>query len=181
MKKTISILFVLALFLPFTGTYLWIKHKQKTIRKQIKKEIIAGIDKNELIFLKFSKNEIYSVLKWKHSKEFEYNNQMYDIVEKTLTKDSVFYLCWWDNEETQLNKQLVNAVNISIGNNKQNKEKQSDLINFYKSLYFFDFYSYNPNIFDSDNDVYTKYKLKNYCCFINNISPPPKKINIFSI
>lgn len=38
--------------------------------------------------------------------EFEFNNQMYDIVDKVISKDSVQYWCWWDFKETKLNKQL---------------------------------------------------------------------------
>ena len=58
--------------------------------------MIAGIDKSELVLFKFSKEETTTKLNWKHAKEFEFNQQMYDVVEKQVSKDSIHYWCWWD-------------------------------------------------------------------------------------
>ncbi len=55
-----------------------------------------------MVRLKFSKTEITTKLNWKHSKEFEFNNQMYDVVDKVVTRDSIRYWCWWDFKETEI-------------------------------------------------------------------------------
>lgn len=90
----------------------YLKWEKKIIKREIKHKIIAGIDKNELVKLEFGYDELKN-LRWEHSKEFEYNGEMYDIVETEIKKEKVIYYCWWDNEETKLNRQLNNLLNIA--------------------------------------------------------------------
>lgn len=97
--------------------------------------MIAGMDKSELILLKFTQTEINTKLNWKHSKEFEYNGQMFDIVEQETFGDTTSYLCWLDRAETKLNKQLRELVAIALGNNPQKQNQQKQLNHFIKSLY----------------------------------------------
>ena len=100
--------------------------------------MIDGIDKKELVLLKFTKEQSKTELDWEHSKEFEYAGEMYDVVEETIKGDSIYYYCWWDHEETKLNKQLSDLVTKAMGQNQQNKENQNRLQNFLKTLYHFD-------------------------------------------
>lgn len=97
--------------------------------------MIAGMDKKQLVLLKFTKAEKETQLRWKHSKEFEFKGQMYDVVESEISGDTLSYRCWWDNEETGLNKKLTNLVSDILGNNQQNKENNKRLVQFFKSLY----------------------------------------------
>lgn len=96
--------------------------------------MIAGMDRSELVLLKFSFSEINSGLRWEHDKEFEYRSQMYDIVEKIIKVDSVYYWCWWDHEETALNKELDNLVAKTLGTDRENNSRQKRLVEFYKSI-----------------------------------------------
>lgn len=105
------------------------------VRKDIKERIITGLDKDELVLLKFSTLSAQRELKWKDSKEFEYNHQMYDVVEKNIKGDSIFYWCWWDDEETKLEKQLENLVANALGVDQQSRLKQKQLINYFKLLF----------------------------------------------
>ncbi|MCC6720869.1 MAG: hypothetical protein IT243_01600 [Bacteroidia bacterium] len=136
--------------------------------------MIEGISKSELVLLKFTLPQTQSSLNWEHSKEFEYNGQMYDVVEKKFKGDTIYYWCWADNKETKLNKQLDKLLLHALGCNTNNKENQKRLSNFYKSLFFEKFsiitQFYPPN----------KNKQKSIC-FINYISlssqpkvPPPE-------
>lgn len=100
--------------------------------------MIAGIDKEELVLLKFSETEKQSKLKWKHSKEFEFEGEMYDIVETLIVDDTTYYWLWWDHEETKLNKQLGNLMVSALGNYPQNKENHTRLFRFFNTLFFVD-------------------------------------------
>lgn len=120
--------------LPFAGSYYWLQHQKKHIKKEIKAQIVKGIDREELVLLCFSKNEANNKLRWKHSKEFEYNNEMYDVVEKEEKGSFIYYWCWWDHEETKLNKQLQKLIAIALGNNPENKNCKDQLQQFYKCL-----------------------------------------------
>lgn len=135
MKKLTGIFLIAIMLVPFTGTYLWFQYQKKLIRKEVKEKIINSIDRQALVILKFTKAEITKKLKWEHSKEFEYKDQMYDIVETKTEGDTITYWCWPDHKETKLNKKLKILITKALGNNQQNKENQKRCQNFYKSLY----------------------------------------------
>ncbi|PTB91022.1 hypothetical protein C9994_16285, partial [Marivirga lumbricoides] len=105
MKVFASISLFIILFAPGLITYSWLSHQKRAVKHEVKWKMIAGMDKNELVLLKFTSEEA-KVLKWEHAKEFEYQNEMYDVVEQQTIGDTTYYWCWWDHEETALNKQL---------------------------------------------------------------------------
>lgn len=162
------------LIAPAVVTYTWLHQRKRAIKKEVKWKMIAGIDKSELVLLKFSKAETVAKLKWKHSKEFEFNNQMYDIVDKVVSKDSIQYWCWWDFKETKLNKQLDNLLFSIYQNDSKSKEKQDLLYKFYKSIYFQTLFCWEPFVKlsqkNSDSNFSCAYKL----LFIQMNLPPPK-------
>jgi hypothetical protein len=130
----LSIFLLFSLIFPTTFTYLSLKNHQHIVKKEIKKSIINGIEKNKLTLLIFS-NKKLKELKWKHDKEFEYKNLMYDIVYRYTKNDSTFLWCWPDNKETALNKQLNNLLFGALKNNRKRNNTQKLLDNFFKNLY----------------------------------------------
>lgn len=143
-KQAISVFLLFSLLFPAVVTYTWLQQRKHNVKREVKWKMIAGIDKKELVFLKFSDREITSKLQWKHSKEFEYNQQMYDVVEKKSIKDSVYLWCWWDHKETKLNKQLQNLLTDIFQHDSETTEKQDGVINFYKFLYYEPGFSWKP-------------------------------------
>ena len=95
----------------------------------------AGLKPSELVLMKFTQSESQTKLRWEHAKEFEFDGQMYDIIETEIKGDSIFYRCWWDHAETMLNKQLKNLVADALEKDPKNNESQKRLLHFYKSLY----------------------------------------------
>jgi len=160
---------LLVLIAPALTTYFWIQYQKSLVKREVKWKMIEGIDKNELVLLKFTDVESKTLLRWKHSKEFEYNLQMYDIVETKVVGDSLYYWCWWDYKETELNKQLAELVKNTLNNSPQKKEKQEHLFSFFKSLF-------SSNKFNLDK-VYPAQKTEQNniyltSLFSNKISPP---------
>lgn len=136
MKNLTNILLLACLTLPFIGSVSWLNYQKKKVKHRIKHEIIAGIDKNELVSLTFTLEEVKIKVNWKHAKEFRYNDNMYDVVEADTCDNIVTYWCWWDSEETKLNKQLKKLLAHFLRTNTQNKETKTQLANFYDSLYY---------------------------------------------
>lgn len=98
--------------------------------------MIAGIDCKELVTFKFSKADTDNKLNWKHSKEFEYRGEWYDIVyTDTLPGDSLQYWLFWDHEETKLNKQLVALVANAINQDPTTQQKNIHFNHFSKDIY----------------------------------------------
>lgn len=135
MKKLISIFLLICIIFPFVGSVSWLNYQKKKVRKQIKHEIIAGIDKSELVQLSFTKAQAETELEWEHSKEFEYNNNMYDIIIADTTENIITYWCWWDVEETALNQKLKKTLANFLGKDTKNKETKTRFANFYQSLF----------------------------------------------
>lgn len=123
---------------PLTTTYIWIKNQKATVRRELKWKIIKGFEKEDLTLLKFTESEEQEQLEWEHSEEFEYNNEMYDIIEKEINGDTTYYWCWRDNKETQLNKQLDELLVNGLVTDNHNNDTQKRLSNIFKSLYYYE-------------------------------------------
>ena len=172
MKKLTSILLLLCLILPFVGTVSWLNHQKKQIKRQVKHQIIAGIDKSDLVLLSFTKEEAEQ-LKWKHSKEFEYKDGMYDIVEADTTNNTITYWCWWDYKETKLNKQLTKLLTQFLGNDTKNKETKTRLAQFYHSLYQTKHIPWKADLIAKEVNNDTAYRFNYTSLYFPPLTPPP--------
>ena len=173
-RKYIGILLLFVLIAPAMITYVWLQHQKSLVKSEVKWQMIQGIDKAELVLLKFAQAETHSKLAWKHAKEFEYNNHMYDIVDKQATADSVFYWCWPDHKETKLNRQLAELVKDVSGNNTQKKIKQVWLLSFYHSLYFQENFSWNTYLSESMDNQFIRFIEPFHSFAFSPPSPPPR-------
>lgn len=174
-RKFLSILFILFLIAPVVVTFTYLHYQKKKVKKEVKWKLIEGVDKSDLVLLKFSIEETQTKLCWKHSKEFEYQNQMYDIVDNKLINDSMYYWCWWDYEETELNKKLKNLLSYALGHDNKTNESKKQLERFYKSLYHQD---YNEKKFVVNNCILLKSAYVLFCQKIDYkpLTPPPKYV-----
>lgn len=167
-RSQLSILLIVVLVAPFFGMHSWLQLRKHAVRKQVKRELIAGIDKDELVLLKFSKTEVEEKLRWKHSKEFEFDGWMYDIVSVETTTDSIFYHVWWDNEETQLSRQLNRLTAIAFGNDQKRQEKQTHFNQYVRTLFFSK--SRTWTLEERLSMTFPQNQFSGFCCW--NISPP---------
>ncbi len=94
------------LFDPLLGNFVLLHGRKMAIKREVARHIVRGIAEDGLVTLKFTKEETRTLLRWEHPREFEFDGQMYDIVEVTDLGDIVHYRCWWDKAETELNERL---------------------------------------------------------------------------
>ncbi len=134
-RKIFGLVMIFCFIAPLATTYFFLKYHKKQVKREIKRKIIAGIDKEELVLLKITEKE-KGLLRWEHSKEFEYRGEMYDVVECSIVGDTTYYRVWWDHKETKLNRQLQELVSTAMGKNQKKQENQNRLLSFFKSLYF---------------------------------------------
>lgn len=179
MRKVIPLLFILLLSAPFLGTFSWLKMEKHIVRKSIKHKIIDGIDAELLVHMSFAKSDTATMLEWKHKKEFSYNGEMYDIVERNYTKDSVNYALWWDNEETQLNKKLDQLTNNFIQGSPEKENKSSHFGFVVKQFFCNEKIDLSIVFFDEESEMGWLYRQKKLKQYPTVDSPPPKfKIHI---
>lgn len=134
-NRWIVLLFIVLLAAPVVVTTFRYQQARYTVRKAVKQQMIAGMDRRHLTVLVFSKTDAERRLHWEHDREFEYLGQMYDVVEATFTGDSVHYLCWPDHHETRLNLQLNRLVNMAMGSLPMNQTNQKQLLDFLSKLF----------------------------------------------
>lgn len=135
-RKIAGILLMIGLLAPAVSSYLVLLYQKQQVKKEVKWKMIAGMDREELVLLKFTTAEAEKELAWEHAKEFEYRGEMYDVVEKHQIGDTTYYWCWWDHEETQLNQQLDHLVANILGNDPQRQDQQHRLTDLFKKLYY---------------------------------------------
>jgi hypothetical protein len=116
-------LLVVCLFLALFG--VWKFYELKSHRKEIGKQILEGIPIENLTHLSFDDKEL-AQLEWEHSKEFEYKNQMYDVVSAELINGRIHYWCWLDDKESEMHSNFQQLVAKFLGTDQQrNSEKEA--------------------------------------------------------
>lgn len=175
MKNLIGIFLLICLVVPIAGSFTWLHFHKKNLRKEVKQELIAGMDKSELTVLKFYKEEVNTLVKWEHAKEFEYQGQMYDVIETQINGNIITYWCWWDHKETHLNKQLNELLTQIMGNNQQKKEKQQKLLHFYQSLFVQKPLTFHFKNYTSESPLYCLFLCHKSSYTFSPLSPPPRR------
>jgi hypothetical protein len=169
-----GIVLIGCVLLPLLGAYFFLQYQKKQIKREVKWKMIEGLDVSELVIMKFSKEQTVTELNWKHTKEFEYQGEMYDIVEKHDLGDSIEYVLWWDYAETLLNQQLQALVSFAWLHHPSNKQTKHSIQLLMKSLFCLQ----NP----TENAVFlVNYPLKFNCTsanlapmYLELVSPPPE-------
>lgn len=127
---------LLILVAPALVTFGWLHYRKSIEKHSVKERMIEGINKNELVQFRFTKTDLKTKLDWKHPREFEYNDRMYDIVETETYGDTVIYWCWQDDKETQLNRQIGHLVTKVLDADPEKREKQDRMLSFFSMLFF---------------------------------------------
>lgn len=116
--------------------YGWLQYQKIQVRREVKRQFLAGMQENALLVWTFSAADAQNLLRWEHSREFEYRGQMYDVVKIEARGDSLVYHCWWDRAESNLNQQIKELVQKTLNTNPLHQKNQERLAQFYQSLYW---------------------------------------------
>lgn len=94
------------------------------------------MDEKTLRVFKFTREAVASQLRWEHAEEFEYQGQLYDVVERQQVGDTTVFKCWWDRKETQVKAQLEDLIAKTLKQHPPNQESQKRLQQFLTFLFF---------------------------------------------
>jgi hypothetical protein len=130
-----SLLLCCVLIDPVVVTFTWLNYQKTVVKEEVNRQVISNIDQDDLVLLQFSKEEAGNELQWENSKEFEYNQQMYDVVKTMTLGDTVYYWCWMDRKETNLNRRLDELTARELGKDQRIKEKPDRFISSFKPLF----------------------------------------------
>ncbi len=136
MQRIISGLLLTAIIVPFTVVYMMMHCELNRHQTEFRSKPVSELLKQNVVILMFSKNEINTLLQWEHAKEFEYHQEMYDVIDSHTVGDSIIYRCIKDIKETGLKKKMSEL----LGGIPQQSEKQSNgnrlLKHFFSQLFF---------------------------------------------
>lgn len=101
-KQIIALVLIFSLVMPIIVQLgLLFQHKSS-----IRKSIEESFDKEELILFEFSHQEIKK-LDWEHEREFKYQGNMYDVVQREQHGNKHFLWCYKDDKEKKLKEKSL--------------------------------------------------------------------------
>lgn len=172
--KLKSILLLFILVAPLLIPYCWLQYEKSIAQDEAERLIVEGIDNNDLVLIKFTKEESLTEVRWKHEGEFEYNQKMFDIVDRQIIGDTIYYSCWWDKEETIIMLQLAELGSKIFDYDPLKKEKQERLVSFFFPLYVSEGFNWSPIPLWKDNRQSFIYLVSFPSSFFQPQIPPPK-------
>lgn len=134
-SKFLSIVLIVSLVAPLGIGFVTLHLQKIQIRKIVSETLLNGVEEGEIIELKFTVAQAKTLLKWEHSKEFEYKGQMFDVIEQKIIGDTITYKCWWDRRESAINQQLDELIAKALGNDPFHKDRELKLMDFLKKLF----------------------------------------------
>jgi hypothetical protein len=155
------------------GSFLVHRVQIGRVRREVKRRLEKDVPMDELTLFSFAKNQL-SQIRWvKPNREFSYLGEMYDVVQADTVGDSIHYRCWWDNEETKLNKKLAQLVDTALDNNPTTENNQKQYQSFCKSLFRSRLPSFSI-VLDMNTVLYDEIKSHYDDIPSAPISPPPE-------
>jgi len=172
LRKSTAILLLILFIYNIFGFYYYFIYKQNSVRSEIKTQIKNNVPQNQLIVLKFTKEQT-TKLSFIKKNEFRLNGKMYDIVKTTIKNNIITYYCINDTQEEKLfenlNEQVSNNLNNILHKNTSKKNHIKSIkdlfIKEYNDLYNNRLISFKINYLLSENIN---------CRSISPLVPPPK-------
>lgn len=110
-----------ALMAPMSLAMLWLNWDIALMQNTVEERIEKEENPRELVTLTFTISESQTLLDWEHEREFEYQGQMYDVVEIHENGDQISYVVWPDHEETKLKRLLGELLDWDLEENEESE------------------------------------------------------------
>lgn len=124
-----AVLLTALLLFQMQGPWLAFKVQQSVVRAEIKQQIKAGVPESDLVTLKIAKaweQEPNHRFERKHSKEFRFDGEMYDIIRSEDVGDTTVYVCIHDVKESGLFAALEVRIQRAM-NDRENHRKRTQI------------------------------------------------------
>lgn len=130
-------IFLIVVFIYTSLGYVFLFHPAKILIKWVVQKTLEKTEENSdhLTTLTFSLAQINSKsinFRWVEENEFEFNGNMYDVKNKSVSGDTITLVCYLDHKENLLNS-LLSAL---IHNNKKEAANSNANFTLLFGLYF---------------------------------------------
>ena len=172
MRKCFGWCFLLLFSWQLVGYVVFFEWKHTRIKKEIKSLLKRGVPPEELVDFHFNTSQIER-LKWLKKNEFEWNNQLFDVVQSFTGCDGITHFrCISDTQE----KVLFKDLNKHIASNLEDDKQNSSVLKLVKVLLIDQFEFPDPKfedvLLEKRKDYFT-HLLKSYSRNIPIPTPPP--------
>jgi hypothetical protein len=171
-KKLFTSFVILVFILNVFGIYVPYYVARSVLRTEMTERTKSSNNKDHLVKISFDLSETPKEIKWtREEKEFEYNDEMYDIVKIEKRNNKITYYCLRDKDEKDLN-QIFNSLL-----KKKSSSNNSRDINIQKELSKYNLQT--DNLFLPFKNTGTAHHFANdlYVSIYNEINlPPPKTV-----
>jgi len=172
MRKCFGWCFLLLFSWQIVGYVVFFEWKHIHIKKEIKSLLKSGVPQDELVDFHFNTYQIKQ-LKWLKKNEFEWNNQLFDVVQSFSSCDGITHFrCISDTQE----KVLFKDLNKYIASNLEDDSQNSTVLKLVKVLLIDQFEFPDPKIvaYSPERRLdYFVYLTKPLTRDIPTPSPPP--------
>jgi len=113
-KRTVRItpytgLWLLLLWgLPYWGARTGFAVREAQIERKAQ-EAMLGLSDDQLFHFSIHHVDSSRLFRWEHSREFEFQGQMFDVARRESRGDSLHFWCYWDTAETDLKESEAKA------------------------------------------------------------------------
>jgi hypothetical protein len=153
-------------------TSVLIKH---FVQKSVKEKKINPEDLSVLAFnISDLENNKYNFIWKKPNKEFRFNGNMYDIEEKMISGDTIYYTVYYDHKENILEEMFALHFKNSKKENPQNSVQRILLVGMFSEEIKVVLTNLNDNI---PSKIPLQKNEAGFLSLINDVlTPPPRKI-----
>lgn len=169
MNKRLAIFLLASILAPFAGIYVYLEYKMLIIKEEAEQSIRSGLPEKDIVLIKLSLVESKKKLIWKHDREFEFEDHMYDIVDINLVGDTVMIACYKDIKETVLKDQVEKIMAEALGHDPVHQNQTQQLKNFFQSGFQKATFNWKPAEIPF---IEISYKSLNFNLSSVNLSPP---------
>ncbi|GAL83489.1 hypothetical protein MYP_716 [Sporocytophaga myxococcoides] len=82
----------------------------------------SAMESNTELLMRIAVKKDKHTLGWNRSNEFLHNGIMYDVVSSNVSKDSIVFLCFQDNYESWIKREVDRYLNIFFGKSGHKKK-----------------------------------------------------------
>lgn len=102
MRQIWAFILCISVSAPFAAGYLVVHLLQSAHQYHVSQQMGSGQVDSEIVILRFSPEDFQSLV-WEHSREFEWQGDMYDVVAISEQGAYIEVSCWMDSKEKQFN------------------------------------------------------------------------------
>lgn len=173
MKRFFSLLILSVFVWQFVGYFAYFQWERFSIKKEIKSKLKHKLDDDQLVTLHLSKADFQN-LSWYEESEFEFGDQMYDVVSIQSTSKGFVIKCINDDRESELFAGLGKKVDDELSKSKTGKTFSLFLKIFQlESTEWEQLVCEQAPNFDETSSSYFRYQaLNSQQAYSKNIQPP---------